>query len=138
MTIVRFGSHASGHQLTHEEACAFWEFVIKNWSSRTGEILAQRLLKLPVYSGSSSINLVNKHDVFIADELQVLFERSSLGSLFVWYLQPSMKSLPRTKLLEIYSKIGVRSIPESVKQRLSEVDAVNLKQLQPKEVFLAF
>ncbi|WOH10669.1 hypothetical protein DCAR_0730139 [Daucus carota subsp. sativus] len=81
MTIVRFGSHASGHQLTHEEACAFWEFVIKNWSSRTGEILAQRLLKLPVYSGSSSINLVNKHDVFIADDLQLkdLFERSSLG-----------------------------------------------------------
>ena len=71
MTIVRFGSHASGHQLTHEEACASWEFVIKNWSSRTGEILAQRLLKLPVYSGSSSINLVNKHDVFIADDLQL-------------------------------------------------------------------
>ncbi|KAL1810439.1 hypothetical protein ACET3Z_027429 [Daucus carota] len=129
---------ASGHQLTHEEACAFWEFVIKNWSSRNGEILAQRLLKLPVYSGSSLINLVNKHDVFIADDLQLkdLFERSSLCSLFVWYPQPSMKSLPRTKLLEIYSKIGVRNISESVQQELSEVDAVNLKQLEPKEVFI--
>uniref|UniRef100_A0A164UPD0 Uncharacterized protein n=1 Tax=Daucus carota subsp. sativus TaxID=79200 RepID=A0A164UPD0_DAUCS len=115
-----------------------WEFVIKNWSSRTGEILAQRLLKLPLYSGSSPINLVNKHDVFIADDLQLkdLFERSSLDSLFVWYPQPSMKSLPRTKLLEIYSKIGVRNISESVQQELSEVDAVNLKQLKPKEVFI--
>ena len=45
-----------------------------------------------------------------------------------------MKSLPRTKLLEIYSKIGVRNISGSVQQELSEVDAVNLKQLKPKEV----
>ncbi|KAK1363302.1 Histidine kinase-like ATPase, C-terminal domain containing protein [Heracleum sosnowskyi] len=129
---------ASGHQLTHDEACAFWWFVVKNWSLNTEKILTRRLLKLPVYSGSNAINLVDKHDVFIADDLQLkdLFEKSSFGSLFVWYPQTSMRSLPRTKLLEIYSKIGVRNISESVKQELSLVDTVNLKQLNPKELFI--
>nr|XP_017217484.1 PREDICTED: uncharacterized protein LOC108195062 [Daucus carota subsp. sativus] len=129
---------ASDHQLTHNESCAFWGFVVKNWSSRTAEILTQQLLKLPVYSGSNAIILVNKHDVFIADDLQLkdLFEKSSLGQLFVWYPQPSMKSLPRTRLLEIYSKIGVRNISESVQQKLSEVDTISLRQLNPKELFI--
>ncbi|KAK1363219.1 ATP/DNA-binding protein [Heracleum sosnowskyi] len=87
---------------------------------------------------SNTINLVSKHDVFIADDLQLkdIFEKSSFGTLFVWYPQPSMKSLPRTKLLEIYSKIGVRNIFKSVKQEFSAVDAVNLKQLDPKETFI--
>lgn len=129
---------ASGCQLTHDESCAFWGFVVKYWCTSTKEILAQQLLKLPVYSGSNAINLVNKHDVFIADDLQLkdLFEKSSFGSLFVWYPQPSLKSLPRTKLLEIYSKIGVRSISKSVKQELSAVDTVSLKQLNPRETFI--
>ncbi|KAL8118501.1 uncharacterized protein LOC141723799 [Apium graveolens] len=127
---------ASSHQVTHDESCSFWEFVVKNWSSRTEETLAQQLLKVPVYSGSFTIKLVNKHDVFIADDLQLkdLFEKS--GSLFVWYPQPSINSLPRTKLLEIYSKIGVRNISKSVKQELSAVDVVNLKQLNPRETFI--
>nr|XP_017217487.1 PREDICTED: uncharacterized protein LOC108195066 [Daucus carota subsp. sativus] len=129
---------ASGHQLTHDESCAYWGFVVKNWSLRTEETLARRMLKLPVHSGSNAINLVNKQDVFIADDLQLkdLFEKSSFSSLFVWYPQPSMKSLPRTKLLEIYSKIGVRNISESVQHKLSAVDTVSLKQLNPREIFI--
>ncbi|XP_017217482.2 uncharacterized protein LOC108195059 [Daucus carota subsp. sativus] len=74
---------ASDHQLTHNESCAFWGFVTKNWSSRTAEILTQQLLKLPVYSGSNAIILVNKQD-----------------------------------------------------QKLSAVDTISLRQLNPKELFI--
>nr|GMD37638.1 uncharacterized protein LOC109170777 [Ipomoea batatas] len=39
--------------------------------------------------------------------LKEVFEKSWLQQLFVWYHQPSLPSLPRTKLLDVYSEIGV-------------------------------
>ncbi|KAA8540646.1 hypothetical protein F0562_024435 [Nyssa sinensis] len=97
----------SGHRLRHTECCAFWEYVIKHRSSETRKILAEKLLKLPVCSGPDEILLSDKCDVFIADDLQLkdLFEQSSSQPLFVWYPQPSLPSLPRIELLEIYNKI---------------------------------
>ena len=62
------------------------------------------MVKLPVGSSDShGILLSNKHNVFIVDDLQLkdIFEKFSSKSLFVWCPQPSMPSLPPTKLLEI-------------------------------------
>ncbi|PSR95961.1 Sacsin like [Actinidia chinensis var. chinensis] len=129
----------SGQKLSHGECCAFWQFIVKHWSSRTEKTLAENLLKLPVYSGSGEILLFEKGDVFIADDLQLkdLFQKSSSRQLFVWYPQPSLPYLPRFKLLEVYRKIGVRNISESVKkEEISVTECVGLNQVSPMEVFI--
>ncbi|KAM7480785.1 hypothetical protein LguiB_005368 [Lonicera macranthoides] len=130
----------SGHQLTRVECCAFWGFVVKHWNQKTEKTLAEKLLKLPVYvnSGCDEIPLVDKNDVFIGDDLYLkdLFKNSTSLSLFVWYPQPSSPSLPRVKLLEIYSKIGVRNLSECVQKELSTVDSAGQKQVNPQEVFI--
>ncbi|GFZ08017.1 ATP/DNA binding protein [Actinidia rufa] len=129
----------SGQKLSHGECCAFWQFIVKHWSPRTEKTLAENLLKLPVYSGSGEILLFEKGDVFIADDLQLkdLFQKSSSRQLFVWYPQPSLPFLTRFKLLEVYRKIGVRNISESVKkEEISVTDGVGLNQVSPMEVFI--
>ncbi|GFZ03929.1 ATP/DNA binding protein [Actinidia rufa] len=118
----------TGQPLSSAACCAFWEYIIKNWSLKTEKTMAEHLLKLPVCSsGSDGISMFDRHDVFIADDLQLkdLFENSFSRPLFVWYPQPSLPSLPRGKLFEIYSKIGVRTISESMqKEEVSITDGV--------------
>ncbi|KAJ9676552.1 hypothetical protein PVL29_021860 [Vitis rotundifolia] len=126
----------SREQLSHSECCAFWAHVSNHWSKKTQKTLADNLSKLPVESDSDGIMLFDKHDVFIADDLQLkyLFEQSSPHSIFVWYPRPSIASLSRTKLFEIYRKIGVRTISESVqKEDISKLEASELKQVSQKE-----
>ena len=127
----------SGHRLSYADCCKFWSFVSKHGSAKT---LADRLVKLPVgTSDSDGILLSNKHDVFIADDPQLkdLFERHSSRPIFVWCPQPSIPSLSQTKLLEIYRKIGVRTISESVeKEETSSVDVAQLRQVNPKEILI--
>jgi sacsin len=121
--------------LSHDQCCKFWVYVSKHWDKNTEKTLSDALLKVPVNLGSDGILLCNKSDVFIADDLQLkyLFEQSSSESIFVWYPQPSLPYLPRTKLLEIYRKIGVRTISESVrKEELSFANDVEL-QVTPRE-----
>ncbi|XP_059440914.1 uncharacterized protein LOC132173427 [Corylus avellana] len=130
---------SSGHPLQHADCCKFWVYVSKHWSTKTERTLADSLVKLPVGSGSDGILLSNKHDVFIADDLQLkdLFEQSSPQPIFVWYPQQSLPSLPRTKLLEIYTKIGVRTISESVqKEESSLVGVAHLNEVNPMEFLI--
>ncbi|CAK9161863.1 unnamed protein product, partial [Ilex paraguariensis] len=125
-----------GDGLSHAECCAFWGFVVKHWNSRTEEKLTQNMSKVPV-SGSDGILLVEKHDVFIADDLylQDLFEQASAHPLFVWYPQPSLQSLPRTRLLEIYGKIGVQTLSGSVEKELSDLEDVGLEEVDWMDAF---
>ncbi|CBI15720.3 unnamed protein product, partial [Vitis vinifera] len=126
----------SRERLSHSECCAFWAHVSNHWSKKTQKTLAENLSKLPVESDSDGIMLFDKHDVYIADDLQLkyLFEQSSPHSIFVWYPQPSIPSLSWTKLFEIYRKIGVRTISESVqKEDISKLEASELKQVSQKE-----
>ncbi|KAI8016983.1 hypothetical protein LOK49_LG04G02319 [Camellia lanceoleosa] len=75
----------SGKRLSHSECCAFWKFVMKHWSSKTEKFLAEYLLKLPVFSGSDEILLVDKRDVFIADDLQLkIFSNSPPAIRFLF------------------------------------------------------
>ncbi|KAL2539645.1 DNA binding [Abeliophyllum distichum] len=129
----------SGHLLSRDECISFWGFVAKHWSSVTQNVLSENFLKLPVLSGSDRILLMDKYDVFIADDLCLkdLFEQYASQSLFVWYPQPSLQSLPRKKLLDIYSKIGVRNLSASVqKSEQSAIDGIVPMQVNPKEVFI--
>ncbi|KAL7195243.1 hypothetical protein ACSBR1_035474 [Camellia fascicularis] len=51
--------------------------------------------------------------------------------------EPNMPSLPQSKVLEIYSKIGVRSISESLqKEEMSIMDGVGLNLVNPRENFI--
>lgn len=93
----------------------------------------ENLLKLPVHSASGEILLRKRQDVYIADDLQLkdLFEQ---WPIFIWFPQPSLPSLPRSKLLEVYSKIGVRNISECVrKEKTSIMVGVALKEGNPRE-----
>ncbi|KAI9381393.1 hypothetical protein POPTR_015G102301v4 [Populus trichocarpa] len=129
----------SGYQLSHAQCCAFWECVMSQWSSEVETTLADGLMKLPVHSGFGEILLLDKNDVFVADDLLLkeLFEKLSPRPVLVWYPQPSLPSLPRSKLLEIYRKIGVRTISESArKEELSLAHGVKLKPLNPRVLFI--
>ncbi|KAM0038802.1 putative histidine kinase/HSP90-like ATPase superfamily [Helianthus debilis subsp. tardiflorus] len=128
---------ASGNQITHSECCAFWEFVVKNWNLKTEETFNQSFSKLPVSSSSSDgIFLSDKRDVFIGDDLFLtdLFQSCSRPT-FVWYPQPSSKTLTRTKLVDIFNKLGVRTISESAQKTLSDVDQLKLAPISSKEKF---
>ncbi|CAL5375334.1 unnamed protein product [Camellia sinensis] len=110
----------SGKRLSHRECCAFWKFIMVHWSSKTEKTVAENLLKLPVFSGSDEILLVDKRDAFIADDLQLkdLFEQSSSNPLFVWYPQPSLPLLPRL-LKEVFA-----------------MDGDGLEQVNPSEILI--
>ncbi|OMO93798.1 putative DNA binding protein [Corchorus olitorius] len=134
------GSETSGHRLLHDECFAFWRFVVKHKSSKKEQIHSDNLLKLPVDSGADGIMLFDKHDVFIADDLQLkdLFAQSSSRPLFVWYPLPSSPSLPWTMLLELYRKVGVRMISESVKKaELSLTNTSRLKEVNFRDIMNA-
>ncbi|PQQ17194.1 uncharacterized protein Pyn_20832 [Prunus yedoensis var. nudiflora] len=121
--------------LSQDQCCKFWRYVSKNWNAKTEKALPEALVKVPVNSGSDEIFLLDKRDVFLPDDLQLkdLFEQSSPDPVFVWYPQPSLPDLPRTTLLEMYRKIGVRSISESVqKEELSLENGVD-QQVIAKE-----
>ena len=126
-----------GRPLTHAECCAFWECVMMQRSSRTERTLVDDLVKLPVVLRSGEILLSSKSDVFIADDLLLkdLFEKFSwLHPIFVWCPQPNLPSLPRTRLLEVYRKIGVRTISESVlKEEVSLADGVELSKMDSRD-----
>ncbi|KAM4107744.1 hypothetical protein ACJW30_04G168300 [Castanea mollissima] len=127
---------SSGRRLSHDDCLKFWGYILKHWGEKTEKTITEKLVKLPVASGSGAVLLFNKHDVFIADDLQLkdLFERFSAQSLFVWYPQPSKPSLPQMKLFDIYRKIGVGTISESVEKEESQtVDVAQLNQVNPKE-----
>ncbi|KAL7600782.1 hypothetical protein Lser_V15G21268 [Lactuca serriola] len=125
----------SGRQITHEECCAFWEFVVRNWYPRTENTFKNYLWKLPVLDPTSNgIFLVDKRDLFIGDDLFLtdLFKSCS-RRIFVWFPQPSQKTLTRTKLVEIYTRLGVRALSESVKKNTSDIDHDAFKPVDSKE-----
>ncbi|KAK1294471.1 tRNA-splicing endonuclease subunit Sen2-2 [Acorus calamus] len=112
------GWENSKTELAHDECCAFWICIARNWNKKTEQLLVQNIRKLPVIStASGGIVLSDKDDVFIPDDLQLKddFDKENLGSMFVWYPQPSLASVTRAKLYQIYASVGVRTISESVK-----------------------
>ncbi|GAV87289.1 LOW QUALITY PROTEIN: hypothetical protein CFOL_v3_30715, partial [Cephalotus follicularis] len=129
----------SVHKLSLNNCYAFWGNVMKQWSLQTKKTLTESLAKLPVVSNADGILLVNKCDVFIGDDLQIkdLFQQFSPHPIFVWLPQPSLHSLPHTRMLEIYGSIGVRKISESVqKEKLSLGNSVKLDQVDSRDTLI--
>ncbi|PWA51666.1 DNA binding,ATP binding protein [Artemisia annua] len=125
---------SSGRQITNTECCAFWEFVASNWNPKTEETFNKNLSKLPVLDDTpDKISLIDKCDILIGDDLFLMGRFQSIRPIFVWYPQPSPKSLTRMKLVDIYSKLGVRTLSESAQKIISDVDQVGSKPVNPSE-----
>ncbi|KAJ3707083.1 hypothetical protein LUZ61_010788 [Rhynchospora tenuis] len=101
----------SASKVSLEDCLVFWEFIGRHWNLICEKLLAKHVQKLPVLIGGS-ISLICKQDLFIADDLLLedLFDKS----LFVWYPTKSTLSLPRLKLTQIYTSLGVRNFSEAV------------------------
>ncbi|KAM3752101.1 hypothetical protein ACB098_04G163600 [Castanea mollissima] len=83
---------------------------------------------------STIVRIYNYLSLSNWEDLKDLFERFSAQPLFVWYPQPSNPSLPQMDLFDIYKKIGVRTLSESVEKEESDtVDVAQLNQVNPKE-----
>ncbi|KAI3740240.1 hypothetical protein L2E82_30665 [Cichorium intybus] len=117
----------SGRQITHDECCAFWDFVVQNWYPTTENTFNNNLSKLPVLDpNSNGVFLFDKRDVFIADDLfltDLFLQSCGSRPIFAWFPQPSLNSLiTRTKLMDIYTKLGVRTLSESARKHISNID----------------
>lgn len=100
------------------ECCAFWSHIITFWSEYTEKIVSESVTEIPADSnGSKNLLLLSKLEIFIPDDLLLadLFEKSSPYSLFAWFPTENLHSIPVAKPLDIYSKIGVRKISNSVR-----------------------
>ncbi|PWA91863.1 DNA binding,ATP binding protein [Artemisia annua] len=129
---------SSGRKIKNTKCRSFWEFVAESWDSKTEDTFIKNISKLPVQDpNSDAILLIEKSDVFIGDDLYLmyLFQRSSHPT-FAWYPQPSMNSLSRTKLVDIFTKIGVRSLSESAQKNIVDVDLEKFQPVNPKEYII--
>lgn len=127
--------------ISHEECYAFWRHVISHSSGKTEKMMSECVTKIPAVSDKSGdIHLINKQDVFLPDDLLLkdLLETSSPRALFVWCPRRNLPGFPRARLLDIYAKIGVRTISESVimSELSSTLKCEELKKLNPKDVFI--
>ncbi|CAK8560112.1 unnamed protein product [Lathyrus sativus] len=124
-------------ELSYDKCCKFWMLIMKHLGTNTEKKLSERLVKLPVTTGSKEIFLQDKEDVFIPDNLHLkrLFEQDKI---FVWYPQQNFGPSSIAKLYDIYRKIGARNISESLcKEESSFVndDGVEMVQVDGNNIF---
>ncbi|XP_045792699.1 uncharacterized protein LOC123887421 [Trifolium pratense] len=127
----------SSEELSYDKCSKFWMFILKHLGTNTEKKLSERLIKLPVTTGSNEIFLLDKEDVFIPDNLHLkkLFEQENF---FVWYPQQNFGPLSISKIYDIYRKIGARNISESLCMEESSVvddDGVELVQVDHNSIF---
>ncbi|XP_059306209.1 uncharacterized protein LOC132057600 [Lycium ferocissimum] len=122
----------AGRSLAQSECQTFWEFIVKhcssrteNFLSRTENFLSENLSKLPAGSGLKGILMLDKRDVFIADDLYLkdLFEHSVLvnPNASAFYLFVREKGKKYSSTLEKGLKIGAPAI-EFAKVGLHPID----------------
>ncbi|XP_057425381.1 uncharacterized protein LOC130718771 [Lotus japonicus] len=126
---------SSVEQLPFDKCSMFWMFILKHLSLHPEKKLSESLKKLPAASGNNEIFLLDKEDVFIPDNLHLkkIFEDETV---FAWYPQQNLAPSLRCKLFDIYRKIGVRNISESLqKEESSFLNEVELQQVDPNTIF---
>ncbi|KAI3980258.1 hypothetical protein MKX01_032899 [Papaver californicum] len=130
------GWESKKEKLTTVECRAFWLYIAQHWNSETEKLLSEKLLKLPVSSkDSDDVLLFDKDAILIPDDLQLqdCLEKASPDPLFVWYPKPSFPSVTKSKLNQIFARIGVQTISECVnKEGSSVLDTARLKQIIAK------
>ncbi|KAL8143907.1 hypothetical protein V2J09_016939 [Rumex salicifolius] len=96
------------------DCCAFWSYAVKHWNLKTEKFMSEVVSRVPARcpSPSTAIQLIDKRDVYIPDDLLLkdLFMNSCQLPLFVW----TPENIPHSKLLEVYRSIGVRTISSVV------------------------
>lgn len=119
-------------RLSYDECCAFWRFVVRHNTVRAEKLLSELFSRLPVHapdcSNDEGIMLADISDVFIADDL-LLKDLFINSPVFVWYPTPSIPTLSRTKLVELYRRIGVKEISKCVEIAEADVTGVKIEQL---------
>lgn len=126
------------HQLTISQCCVFWVFIAKHWNAATKKLLTASIRKLPVYTGSG-ILLSDKRDVFIPDDLLLkdLFDEASQESIFIWYPETKLPEISRTKMNNIYSSVGVRTISEAIEKDESFLsEGTDFRKVDPRKTVI--
>ncbi|CAJ1949698.1 unnamed protein product [Sphenostylis stenocarpa] len=124
---------SSEDQLSYDNCSKFWTSCVERFTSNTGNKLCDTLLKLPASSGNDEIVLLEKEDIFIPDNLHLkkLFE---MEKVFVWYPQ-NLAPSSRSKLSDLYRKIGARNISECIcTEDPSLLNVVQLKKIDAGNV----
>jgi len=126
----------SSEGLSYEMCWKFWMFILKHLGENPEKELSERLIKLPVTTGSKEIFLLHKKDVFIPDNLHLkkLFEKEKI---FVWYPQQNFGPSSISKLYDIYRNIGARNISESLCKEESSLvnDGFEMVQVDHNSIF---
>ncbi|KAG7633734.1 Histidine kinase/HSP90-like ATPase superfamily [Arabidopsis suecica] len=117
------------NRLSSHECCAFWSFVVRHGDTVKAEkLLSESFSRLPVHSpdcnNNEGVMLSSISDVFIADDL-LLKDMFIDSPVFVWYPTPSIPTLSRTRLIEIYRNIGVKEVSKCVE--IAEADLTGFK-----------
>ncbi|RWR84876.1 hypothetical protein CKAN_01370900 [Cinnamomum micranthum f. kanehirae] len=88
------------------------------WHANGGEGIVKGITKLPANTADGAVQLIDKRDLFIPDDLQPvqIFAEVSANPLFVWCPLPSLPKIPVSKLYMIYSSLGVWRISVSVQK----------------------
>ncbi|KAH7847933.1 hypothetical protein Vadar_031793 [Vaccinium darrowii] len=102
------------HCVSSVELHSFWGYLAENWSALTERTIKKGITMLPAITTSGIIQLVDRDEVFIPDDLKLkkLFGEVTEKPLFVWFPENGFSSL--AKLYEIYRSFGVRKISEVV------------------------
>ncbi|KAK9939066.1 hypothetical protein M0R45_015775 [Rubus argutus] len=120
-------------QVTVEECSSFWKYVVDNWNSELEDLLQKNLNKLPAtISMAEEIYLINKEEVFIADDLQLkeIFLSFDKAPLFVW----CPNSTCMIGLCKIYEALGVRKISESVECNVGQILSLeHWEKVEPRD-----
>ncbi|XXG72538.1 hypothetical protein AAC387_Pa07g1608 [Persea americana] len=108
----------SEHQIDIHELCSFWKYICSTWHSYGVDSIVMSITKLPAKTADGRIQLIDKRDLLIADDSQLvqIFAEASENPLFVWCPQPGLPNIPMSKLYMIYSSLGVRKISVSVQK----------------------
>ncbi|KAJ8629756.1 hypothetical protein MRB53_023079 [Persea americana] len=106
------------HQITTHECCSFWKYICSIWHANGGVAIVKGITKLPANTADGAVQLIDKRDLFIPDDLQPvqIFAEASANPLFVWCPPPSLPTIPVSKLYMIYSSLGVQKISASVQK----------------------
>ncbi|KAF0894857.1 hypothetical protein E2562_004869 [Oryza meyeriana var. granulata] len=109
---------SSVSELSIADCSAFWNFIETNWGQNMNmNKILSGCTKVPVCT-DGKIVLSSKKDVFIPDDLLLkdLFSKLSHQSIFIWYPSPSLPSMSRARLNNIYHSIGVGTISKAVQK----------------------
>ncbi|XXG72540.1 hypothetical protein AAC387_Pa07g1610 [Persea americana] len=109
------------HQITTHECCSFWKYICSVWHANGGVAIVKGITKLPANTADGAVQLIDKRDLFIPDDLQPvqIFAEASANPLFVWCPPPSLPTIPKGEDFSMdYSLLNVLPTTEVIQKGL--------------------